>query len=335
MGSNVNRFWVLRERPTGLVTPAHFEMREAPIADPKEGEAVVRVRMLSIDPANRAWMFPSPTYKAPVSPGDTMHGFGIGEVVASRAPGLKAGDIVEGMVGWQDYAALPASELQKRSSAASIEHAMGVLGVTGLTAYFGLIEIGRPRAGETILVSAAAGAVGSIVAQIGKILDCRVVGIAGGAEKCAWLQRELGVDAAIDYKEGGLRKAVRAACPNGVDVYFDNTGGDALAAALAAMNERGRIVCCGNLSQYNTDRPAPGPAGVPGLLVTRRLRMEGFVVLDYFDRREPAEKQLQAWIDAGKLKSFETIVEGLENAPRALQQMFEGYNLGKLLVRLR
>lgn len=334
MRANVNRYWVLRERPTGLVTPAHFDMRESPVREPADGEAVVRVRMLSIDPANRAWMFPSPTYKAPVAPGDTMHGFGVGEIVASRAQGLKVGDIVEGMVGWQDYAVLPVAELAKRDIKGSIEHAMGVLGVTGLTAYFGLVEIGRPKAGETLLVSAAAGAVGSIVAQIGRILGCRVVGIAGGPDKCAWLQRELGLDAAIDYRQGGLRKAVRSACSNGVDVYFDNTGGEALDAALFAMNERGRIVCCGNLSQYNADRPAPGPVGVPGLLVTKRLRMEGFVVLDYFDRREPAERQLKAWLDEGKLKSFETIVEGLENAPRALQQMFEGYNLGKLIVRL-
>ncbi len=332
--SDKNRFWILRERPSGLVTPAHFEFREDAIPAPAEGEVLVRVKMLSIDPANRAWMFPSPTYKAPVSPGDVMHGFGFGEVVASRAPGFATGDIVEGMVGWQDYAALPAAEWTKRDPATPVEHAMGVLGITGLSAYFGLLEIGRPKAGETLVVSAAAGAVGSIAAQIGKIVGCRVVGIAGGPDKCAWLQRELGLDAALDYKEGGLRKAMRAACPNGVDVYFDNTGGDALAAALANMNERGRIVCCGNLSQYNTDKPAPGPAGVPGLIVTKRLRMEGFVVLDHLGARAEAEARLRGWLIEGRLKAFQTIVEGLDKAPLALQQMFEGANLGKLLVRL-
>ena len=211
---------------------------------------------------------------------------------------------------------------------------MGVFGIRGLTAFHGMREIGRPRRGETVVVSAAASAVGTIAAQIAKIEGCRVVGIAGGPEKCEWLTSELGLDAAVDYKAGELRKALKRACPDGVDVYFDNTGGDVLAAALSAMNLHGRIVCCGNLSQYNTDRPAPGPAAVPGLLVTRRIRMEGFIVLDHLSERDRMEATMQGWLDDGRLKTFETVVGGLEQARESLVQMFRGGNRGKLLIRL-
>ena len=323
-GSAINRHWVLRERPEGEVTASHFELRQGAVPEPAAGQVLIRVRMISIDPANRAWMFPTATYKAPVEPGQTMHGFGLGEVVTSNAEGFVAGDIVEGMLGWQEYAAVSASELSVRRPGTPAEHAMGVLGITGLTALYGLREIGRPRRGETVVVSAAAGAVGTIAAQIAKIEGCRVVGIAGGPEKCQWLVDELGLDAAVDYKAGELRKALKRACPNGVDVYFDNTGGDALAAALSAMNPHGRIICCGNLSQYNTDRPAPGPAGVPGLLVTKRIRMEGFIVLDHLAQRDQMEATLQGWLDDGRLKTFETVVDGLEKAPESLVQMFRG-----------
>lgn len=333
--SVINRHWVLRERPAGEVAVSNFEMRQGPVPDPAAGHVLVRVQMISIDPANRAWMFPTATYKAPVEPGQTMHGFGLGEVVKSNADGFAVGDMVEGMLGWQEYAVVPASVLTVRRPGTPPEHAMGVLGITGLSAFHGLLEIGRPRPGETVVVSAAAGAVGTIAAQIAKIQGCRVVGIAGGPEKCDWLVSEIGLDAAVDYKVGELRKALKRACPDGVDVYFDNTGGDALAAALSAMNPHGRIVCCGNLSQYNTDRPVPGPAGVPGLLVTKRIRMEGFIVLDHLVNREQMETKMQGWLADGRLKAFQTVVDGLELAPESLVQMFRGGNRGKLLVRLR
>ena len=329
-----NRQWILAERPVTTLTPGHFQLRTVQRPIIEEGQVLVRNKMLSIDPANRAWMFPSPTYKAPVEPGDVMHGTALGEVIESRAPDFKSGDLVEGPLGWQDYAAMPAAKLTRRTGDYPPEQLMSILGITGLSAYFGLLEIGRPRQGETVLVSAAAGAVGSVAAQIARIQGCRVVGIAGGPEKCAWLQSELGLDASVDYKAGGLRQALKAACPDGIDIYFDNTGGDALAAALSLMNLHGRIVCCGNLSQYNTDKPAPGPAGVPGLLVTKRIRMEGFIVMDHLHKRAEAEAELSAWVADGKLKAIQTIQDGLESAPQALIAMFEGVNRGKLLLRI-
>lgn len=332
--SKVNRQWLLSVRPTGLVGPDNFALRETPIPEPGEGEVLVRNRLLSLDPANRAWMSPTPTYKAPVVPGDVMHGFALGEVVASNAPGFAPGDLVDGMLGWQDYAVLPAGELTRRDSRYAPELLMGALGITGLTAYYGLIEIGRPQAGETVLVSAAAGAVGSMAGQIARLLGCRVVGTAGGPEKCAWLTGELGFDAAVDYKAGNVRRALKEACPKGIDVYFDNTGGEVLEAAMFLMNMRGRIVCCGNLSQYNAEKPGPGPMGVPGLVVVKRLRLEGFIVTDYFDTRAEAEAKLAGWIAEGKIKTAEDVVEGLERAPAALAELFQGRNRGKLLVRI-
>lgn len=331
---SINRQWILSTRPSGMVGPEHFTLRheKMPVAGP--GELLVRNRLLSIDPANRAWMAPTPTYKAPVEPGDVMHGFALGEVVQSNAEEFQPGDLVDGMLGWQDYAVLKSQDATLRTSRYKPEWLMGVLGVTGLTAYYGLKEIGRPKAGETVLVSAAAGAVGSVVGQIARIMGCRVVGTAGGPEKCAWLTDELGFSAAIDYKAGNLRRAIKEACPNGIDIYFDNTGGEILQTALFQMNNRGRIVCCGNLSQYNAERPEPGPMGVPGLMVVKRLRMEGFIVMDYFATRDEAEAQLAQWLSQGRLKSAEDVVDGLERAPLSLAQMFQGRNKGKLLVRV-
>ena len=300
---------------------------------PREGEALVRTRMLSLDPANRAWMM-GKTYRDALEPGQVMSGFAIGEVVESKAGGLKAGDIVEGDWGWQDYAAMPARRLTKRTTKAPFELLIGPLSVTGLTAYFGLLNIGQPKPGDTVLVSAAAGAVGTMVGQIAKLAGCRVVGTAGGQDKCDWLVRELGFDAAVDYKAGGVYRALRAVCPNGIDVYFDNTGGPVLDAALSLMNLRGRIVCCGNVSQYDVEKPAPGPMAVPGLVVTKRLRLEGFVVMDFFDQRAEAEARLARWVEEGKIKAIVDIVDGLDKAPQALIGLFEGRNKGKMAVRV-
>jgi hypothetical protein len=329
----MNRQWLYANPPRGKLTPETFQWREAPIPQPREGEALVRTRMLSLDPANRAWMM-GKTYRDALEPGQVMSGFAVGEVVESKVTGLRAGDVVEGDWGWQDYAALAPQRLTKRTVDAPFELLIGPLSVTGLTAYFGMLEVGQPKPGDTVLVSAAAGAVGSMVGQIARLAGCRVVGTAGGPDKCDWLLRELGFDAAVDYKAGGVRRAIAAACPDGVDVYFDNTGGSVLEAALSLMNLRGRIVCCGNVSQYDVETPAPGPMAVPGLVVTKRLRMEGFIVMDFYDRRTEAERRLKRWVDDGRIKAIVDVVDGLDKAPEALIGLFEGRNRGKMAVRV-
>ncbi|MDI1284343.1 MAG: NADP-dependent oxidoreductase [Reyranella sp.] len=329
----MNRQWLYAKQPQGKIAADTFEWTETAIPVPKEGEVLVLTRMLSLDPANRAWMM-GKTYRDALEPGQVMSGFTIGEVVDSKAPGLAKGDIVEGDWGWQDYAALPSRRLTKRTAKAPLELLIGPLSVTGLTAYFGLLEVGQPKPGDTVLVSAAAGAVGTMVGQIAKLAGCRVVGTAGGADKCDWLVGELGFDAAIDYKAGGVRRALAAACPAGIDVYFDNTGGPVLDAALSLMNLRGRIACCGNVSQYDVDKPAPGPMAVPGLVVTKRLRMEGFIVMDFYDRRAEAETRLAQWVEQGRIKAVVDIVDGLDKAPEALIGLFNGKNRGKMAVRV-
>ncbi len=329
----MNRQWLYARQPVGKIGRDSFEWAEAAIPEPRDGEALVRTRMLSLDPANRAWMM-GKTYRDALEPGQVMSGFTIGEVVESKAHGLAKGDVVEGDWGWQDYAAVPAARLTRRTIQAPLELLVGPLSVTGLTAYFGLLEVGRPKPGDTVLVSAAAGAVGTMVGQIARLSGCRVVGTAGGRDKGDWLVRELGFDAAIDYKAGGVRRAIAAACPAGIDVYFDNTGGPVLDAALSLMNLRGRIVCCGNVSQYDVEKPAPGPMAVPGLIVTKRLRMEGFIVMDFYDRRAEAEARLAQWIAEGRLKAELDILDGLEKAPEALIGLFDGSNRGKRAVRV-
>ncbi|MBY0322307.1 MAG: NADP-dependent oxidoreductase [Reyranella sp.] len=329
----MNRQWLYAKQPQGKIGPDTFQWTETAIPEAREGEALVRTRMLSLDPANRAWMM-GKTYRDALEPGQVMSGFAIGEVVDSKTGGLKAGDIVEGDWGWQDYAALPARRLTRRMTQAPLELLIGPLSVTGLTAYFGLLSVGQPKPGDTVLVSAAAGAVGTMVGQIAKLAGCRVVGTAGGQDKCDWLVRELGFDAAVDYKAGGVFRALRAVCPNGVDVYFDNTGGPVLEAALSLMNLRGRIVCCGNVSQYDVEKPAPGPMAVPGLVVTKRLRLEGFIVMDFYDQRAEAEARLARWVEEGKIKAIVDVVDGLDKAPQALIGLFEGRNKGKMAVRV-
>ena len=329
----MNRQWLYAKQPQGKIGPDTFQWTEGPIPVPRDGETLVRTRMLSLDPANRAWMM-GKTYRDALEPGQVMSGFAIGEVVESKSGGLKAGDIVEGDWGWQDYAAMPARRLTKRTTKAPLELLVGPLSITGLTAYFGLLNIGQPKPGDTVLVSAAAGAVGTMAGQIAKLAGCRVVGTAGGQDKCDWLVRDLGFDAAVDYKAGGVYRALKAVCPNGVDVYFDNTGGPVLDAALSLMNLRGRIVCCGNVSQYDVEKPAPGPMAVPGLVVTKRLRLEGFVVMDFFDQRAEAEARLARWVEEGKIKAIVDIVDGLDKAPQALIGLFEGRNKGKMAVRV-
>lgn len=329
----INKQWIYVRKPVAEVGPENFDLREAPMPEPGPGEVLVRTTLLSLDPASRAWM-QGATYRSQLSPGDVMAGWGLGEIVSSGVKGLEPGDLISGEFGWQQFAALPARALTKHDRKHKPEHILGVLGITGLTAYFGMLDVGRPRPGETVLVSGAAGAVGSIAGQIAKIAGCRVIGTTGGADKSKWIVDELGFDAAIDYKADNLDKALKAVCPNGLDVYFDNTGGDVLAAALRRMNTFGRISCCGAISQYNTSTPQPGPFGVPGLLVTKRIRMEGFVVMDFYNRRAEAQAALTRWLDEGKLQAPVDIVDGFEKMPSALAGMFAGQNRGKLMVRV-
>lgn len=328
-----NRQILLVEKPTGKLLPQNFKMAEAAIPEPKDGEVLVRVRYISLDAANRAWMHGA-TYRAAVEANTVMAGGGVAEVVSSNAPGFAPGDLVFGDTGWQEYAAVKAKTLVKVPHIEPMTHLLSVYGIAGLTAYFGLLEVGKPKSGETVVVSAAAGSVGSIVGQIAKIKGCRVVGIAGGKDKCNWLVSELGFDAAVDYKSEPVFKALKAAAPNGIDVYFDNVGGDILEACLPQMNNGGRIACCGAVSQYDGAPSATGPRGVPGLIVVKRLIMQGFIVMDYYDQREKAMADLQSWVKAGKLKVQEDIINGLENTPQALIGLLAGENRGKRMVKV-
>src|ERR1700735_3422781 len=289
-----NRQILLIEKPTGKLGAEHFRLVETKVPEPKEGEALLRVRYISLDAANRAWRHAA-TYRSAVEPNTVMAGGGIAEVVSSKAPGLAAGDIVFGATGGQNYAVVPAKHLSKMPRLEPMTHLLSVYGIAGLTAYFGLLDVGKPKAGETVVVSAAAGSVGSIVGQIAKIKGCHVVGIAGGKDKCNWLTDELGFDAAVDYKDGATFKALRAAAPKGIDVYFDNVGGDILEACLSQMNNRGRIACCGAISQYDGVPSATGPRGVPGLILVQRLIMQGFIVMDFMDQGEDVVCGVEPW----------------------------------------
>src|SRR5206468_9142426 len=333
MSETVNRQILLVEKPSGKLGSEHFKMVDGAMPEPKDGEALLRVRYISLDAANRAWMHGA-TYRSAVEANSVMAGGAIAEVVSSKAPGLAPGDIVFGDTGWQEYAAVPARHLSKMPRVKPMTHLLSVYGIAGLTAYFGLLDVGKPKAGETVVVSAAAGSVGSIVGQIAKVKGCRVVGIAGGKDKCNWLTSELGFDAAVDYKDGAVFKALRAAAPDGIDVYFDNVGGDILEACLAQMNNRGRIACCGAISQYDGVPSGHGPRGVPGLIVVKRLLMQGFIVMDFMGRRDEALKELQSWVSAGKLKVQEDIINGLENTPKALIGLLAGENRGKRMVKV-
>jgi NADPH-dependent curcumin reductase CurA len=330
---SANRQILLVEKPSGKLGPEHFQLTSAAIPEPMDGEALLRVRYISLDAANRAWMHGA-TYRSAIEANSVMAGGAIAEVVSSKAPELKPGDIVFGDTGWQEFAAVPAKHLSKMPDLEPMTHLLSVYGIAGLTAYFGLLDVGKPASGETVVVSAAAGSVGSIVGQIAKIRGCRAVGIAGGKDKCHWLTSELGFDAAVDYRAGAVFKALRAAAPDGIDVYFDNVGGDILEACLPQMNLRGRIACCGAISQYDGVPSAHGPRGVPGLIVVKRLIMQGFIVMDFMAQRDKALADLQSWVAAGKLKVREDIIEGLENTPKALIGLLAGDNRGKRMVKV-
>jgi NADPH-dependent curcumin reductase CurA len=330
-----NRQFLIDHLPTGKLTPDVFRMTTGDMPTAGEGEVLVRTRYVSLDAANRAWMWGA-TYRSALKAGDVMAGGGVAEVVESKAPGFAPGDLVWGDTGWQDYVALNSKHVAKLGKAPAgqpVTYLLSVYGVAGLTAYFGLLECGQPKAGETVVVSAAAGSVGSLVGQIAKIKGCRVVGIAGGKTKCDLLTNELGFDAAVDYKAPEFSKAMRAAVPKGIDVYFDNVGGSVLEACLFNMNNKGRIACCGAVSQYDAPQ-AHGPRGVPGLIVTKRLTMRGFIVNDFEDQNAKALADLQGWVASGQLKVREDVIDGFENLPAALIGLLAGDNVGKRMVKV-
>jgi NADPH-dependent curcumin reductase CurA len=329
-----NRQWRLARRPTGLVDDTTFSFATTPAPEPAEGEALVRALYLSLDPTNRIWITDMEQYMPPVQVGEVMRGGGIGQVVQSRHPNLAPGDLVNGMLGWQDYAITgPSNPMQKLPGGVPIPlpALMSVCGATGLTAYFGLTDLGAPKAGETLLVSAASGAVGSVVGQIGKILGMRVVGITGGPEKCRHIVEDLGFDAAVDYRAADFHAQLAAATPSGIDVNFENVGGDIMDAVLHRMNLHSRLVLCGLISGYNEGQRSLGDFT---LLLMKRITVRGFIILDYLPRFGEGAMQLAAWLMEGKLKHQETIIDGLENAPAALNRLFDGEKLGKLMIKI-
>jgi NADPH-dependent curcumin reductase CurA len=328
-----NRQILLAEIPEGRLEERHFRAVDSEVGDPGQGEVLCRTVLLSIDPANRAWMR-GRTYRSQLNEGEVMAGFTLAEVVAENGTGIPIGAIVAADNGWQEYAIHPAKRVRPLEVRAALTHHMSVLGVTGLTAYFGLLEVGRPKQGETVAVSAAAGATGNVVGQIARIKGCRVVGISGSDEKNAMLQQDLGFDATVNYKSETLRDDLRAAAPDGIDVYFDNVGGPLLDTVLTRMNLHGRVVCCGSVSQYDIEGKPAGSRLVPGLVVVNRLRLEGFIVSDYEERFAEAEKQLAEWIASGQLKVLEEVLDGLDAAPGALVGLLAGANTGKRMVRV-
>ena len=325
----------LVSRPEGHPKDSDFEMREIAPADLREGEIRVAVKYLSIDPAMRVWMTEAKSYWPPVPLGEVMRSAGIGEVVESKNPKFNVGSWVSGMTGVRSELVSDGKGMQ-RFDAGRLPHpgwALSVFGATGLTAYFGLTDIGQPKEGEVLVVSAAAGAVGSAVVQIGEALGLKVIGLAGGPDKCAFVKDTLGADACIDYKNENLSAALREHCPEGVDIYFDNVGGDILDAVLKRLRLKARIVLCGGISQYNAGGDTRGPANYLSL-ISARGRMEGFVVIDYLHRADEAIAAMAPWVAAGKLTSKLDIVDGLENFPEALRRLYTGANFGKQLVQI-
>jgi hypothetical protein len=329
-----NHKFLLAARPVGMPKRSDWTYTEEPVAEPKEGELLVQVLYISLDPAMRGWMNEARSYAPPVGIGEVMRALAVGIVTASRNPRFAVGDHVSGVFGVQEYALIDGRGVTKIDTrAVPLPKYLSVLGMTGMTAYFGLLDTGQPHPGETVVVSAAAGAVGAIVGQIAKIKNCRAVGIAGGAEKCRYIVQDLGFDAAIDYKSEDVKKSLRKHCPEGLNVYFDNVGGTILEAALANLARGARIVICGAISQYNNTGPIAGPSNYMSLLVNRAT-MKGMMVFDYADRYAQAGAEMAGWMAAGKLKSREDIVEGLATFPETLLKLFKSENTGKLMLKV-
>ena len=332
--TKASRQWLIAERPNGRpLKESDFEWTHKPLRDPRPGEVLVRTLYLGFDPAQKSWMENVAGYVAPTEIGEVMRGSGIGEVISSNAPGFASGDKVIGPLGWQDYPTLAASDLEKVDDNDLLTANLGVLGTTGLTAFFGLSKIGKPFPGDSVVITGAAGATGSVVGQIAKIAGCRVVGIAGGPQKCRWLTDEVGFDAALDYKPGDVRKRLREVAPGGVDVLWDNVGGKLLNDLLARIATNARVVICGGISRYEVDQMPAGPENYFNLIF-KRATMSGFIVLDYQSEFAWARARLTSWIREGRLRYKEDIQTGLENAPRTLMRLFAGENAGKQLLRI-
>jgi NADPH-dependent curcumin reductase CurA len=334
MDRTVNRQIVLAELPKGKLSIDNFKMRQTSIPKPQEGEVLLHVRLVSLDAANRAWM-QGETYRAAMNAGSVMDGYGLAEVLVSNAAGFAPGDLVLTTTGWQDFVALPASNVVKVERVDPLTHLLSAYGIAGRTAYHGLVSIGQPREGEIVVVSAAAGSVGTFVGQIAKIKGCRVIGIAGSAEKCSWLVNELGFDEAINYKVGNLAEALKAASPTGIDIYFDNVGGSTFETCASHMKLHGRIICCGAVSTYDGD-PAEGiPRIDPRQIVVKRLTVKGFILSDFNAQRDLTLADLKTWVQSGRVKVVEDIWEGLETLPSALVGLLAGENRGKRMVRVQ
>ena len=333
-----NRSIVLNSRPHGAPTAANFGLQEAGVPAPQEGQVLLRTLYLSLDPYMRGRMSDAASYAAPVSLGTPMVGATVSRVEASRHPGFAVGELVLAFSGWQDYALSDGAGLRKLAGLAQPSSALGVLGMPGFTAYMGLLDIGQPKPGETMVVAAASGAVGSVVGQVAKIKGCRVVGIAGGAEKCRYVVEELGFDACIDHRSGDFAQQLAAACAKGIDVYFENVGGAVFDAVLPLLNTGARVPLCGMIADYNATELPPGPDRLRLLtrtLLTKRIKMQGFIIFDdYGDRYGEFFTQMSAWVAEGTVKFREDVVDGLENAPQALIGLLEGKNFGKLVIRV-
>jgi NADPH-dependent curcumin reductase CurA len=333
--STGNRRWLLAEFPRGALTATNFRWVESDVPTPSDGQVLVRNLYLSLDPTNRIWASGAESYLPAMKLGEVMRGVGLGVVVASRDASLRVGDCVTGLLGWQDFLVVKASSVTpvQRDARVPLTDYLGLMGTTGLTAYFGLLDLGRPRKGETVLVSAAAGAVGSLVGQIARIQGCRTVGLVGSSEKARWLTEELGFDGAINYRNEDVSEAIAKHCPAGVDIYFDNVGGPILDAAMGHLNLRGRIILCGLISQYNDAAPVQALHHL-GRFLVQRARMEAFIVVDYLSRANEAYAQIADWLQHGQLVRRVDLVKGLEAAPAALSKLFDGSNMGKLIVQI-
>jgi len=331
-----NRQWVLAKRPTGMVSEDNFKFKEIEIPSPGEGEFLVKNLYLSFDPAQRGWMDDKKSYVPPVQIGEVMRAGSVAQVVDSNHSDFKAGDIVQGTFGWQDYAVTNGEGILTASLVSSefpITAPLSIFGITGLTAYFGLLDIGKPKEGDVVLVSGAAGATGSVVGQIAKLKGCKVIGVAGGARKCKWLTEEANFDAAIDYQTANLNEVLEELCPEGVDIVFDNVGGEFLNTALLRIAQNARLVICGAIAGYNEENPLPGPSNYR-TLITLRAKMEGFIVLDYKEQFPKAIKELAKWVSEGKIIYQEDIQQGLENAPKTLTRLYSGKNFGKQILQI-
>jgi NADPH-dependent curcumin reductase CurA len=329
-----NRQVMIASLPSGALQVSDFALRSTGVPEPGEGEVLSRTLALTIGAGQRAGLQGSASYAGAAKADTVMTGTGVARVEISHSPDFSAGDLVVGRTDWQDYSVLAGHHLSKVDEAGDPALALGTLGTNGLTAYFGLLDVGSAKEGETVVVSAAAGSVGHMVGQIARLKGCRVVGVAGSDEKCQILTKELGFDVAVNYKDPDFRAAFKAATPDRIDVYFDNTGGDILGSALFRMNAHGRIVCCGAVSQYDTSKPAGSPRGIPGLLVNNRVRMEGFLVFDFAQRYDEARADLLAWIKSGQLVPRVTEFQGLESAGEAFVELLAGGTVGTTIIRV-